>query len=220
MRSIALDLETTGLNPKEGHKIIEIGCVELVNNFPTGKVWQKYINPKRHMPEEAFKVHGLSEDFLSDKPFFAEVAQNFLEFIKDSTLIIHNSQFDLKFLNHELEMINHNTIDLNKNKIVDTIDIARKLFPGQSVSLDALCKRYKINIERKKHGALLDAELLTEVFLEMQGGRQQYMDLILDKHNKQVQRNTKKINYSKEIYKLTKEELENHEKLIEFINNY
>ncbi len=220
MRSIALDIETTGLSPIEGHKIIEIGCVELVNNFPTGRFWQKYINPQRSMPSEAFKIHGLSEDFLSDKPIFIDVAKEFLGFIKDSTLIIHNANFDLRFLNYELEAINMPPVDYNKNKVIDTIDVAKKIFPGQSVSLDALCRRYKINIERKNHGALLDAELLTEVFLEMHGGRQQFINLSSENKNENNSLKDKKVKYSRKIYELTQTELENHKKLIDFINKF
>jgi len=220
MRSVSLDIETTGFEPLEGHKIVEIGCVELIDNFPSGKIWQKYINPERSMPNDAFKVHGLSEDFLSNKPVFSDIANDFLKFIKDSSLIIHNAKFDLKFINHELEVINIKPIDIESDKIIDTIDIAKKLFPGQSVSLDALCKRYKINVDRKLHGALLDAELLTEVFLEMHGGRQQYMNLVSNFRTDKSEMDNKKIKYSKDIYNLTKEELDYHEKLLEYINNY
>ena len=217
MRKIALDIETTGLNPIEGHKIIEIGCVELLNNFPTGKTWQKYINPNRNIPQEAYEVHGLTEDFLKDKPSFQEVTEGFKSFIKNSKLIIHNSKFDIKFLNYELEAINLDPINL---EIIDTIDIARKLFPGQSVSLDALCKRYKIDIEKRKlHGALLDAELLAEVYLEMQGGRQQGINLELKKNSNDKKVNRENIKYSKKIYKLKKEEINSYNKLLASIKN-
>ncbi len=177
MRSITLDIETTGLSFLEGHKIVEIGCVELLNNFPSGKTWQRYINPERSMPEEAFKIHGLSKSFYHNKPVFSDIIKDFLNFIKDSDLIIHNSRFDLPFINYELEINNSKALDPKKNNIIDTLKIARKMFPGQSVSLDALSRRYKVNIERKNHGALLDAEILAEVYLEMNGGRQQNINL-------------------------------------------
>ena len=219
MRKITLDLETTGLNPLEGHKIIEIGCVELINNFPTGNTWQTYINPKRNIPQEAFEIHGLTEEFLENKPFFKDTIDEFLNFIKDSDLIIHNAKFDMKFINYELEANNLNPI-LN-NKIIDTIDIAKNMFPGQSNSLDALCKRYKIDLEKRKfHGALLDAELLAEVYLEMQGGRQQGFDLKNEYIDSKKKIDIKNIQYSKKIYKLTKEEIENNIKLMKSIKSY
>ena len=177
MRSVTLDIETTGLSFLEGHKIVEIGCVELLNNFPSGKTWQTYINPERDIPEQALKIHGLSEEFLYNKPLFSEVVEDFLNFIKDADLIIHNARFDLPFINYEIEKINKKIIDTNKTKIIDTLSLAKKMYPGQSVSLDALSKRYKINIEEKIHGALLDAEILAEVYLEMNGGRQQNINL-------------------------------------------
>ena len=178
MRSITLDIETTGLSFLEGHKIVEIGCVELLNNFPSGKTWQRYINPERSIPEEAFKIHGLSNEFLSNKPVFSDIIDDFLNFIKDSDLIIHNSRFDLPFINYELEINNSKALDPKKNNVIDTLNLARKMHPGQSVSLDALSRRYKVNIERENHGALLDAEILAEVYLEMNGGRQQNINLI------------------------------------------
>ena len=219
MRKITLDLETTGLNPLEGHKIIEIGCVELINNFPTGNTWQTYINPKRNIPQEAFEIHGLTEEFLENKPFFKDTIDEFLNFIKDSDLIIHNAKFDMKFINYELEANNLNPI--SNNKIIDTIDIAKNMFPGQSNSLDALCKRYKIDLEKRKfHGALLDAELLAEVYLEMQGGRQQGFDLKNEYIDSKKKIDIKNIQYSKKVYKLTKEEIENNIKLIKSIKSY
>ena len=174
MREIVLDTETTGLSPAEGHRIVEIGCVELINHVvsdrPEGKR-QFYINPERPMPEEAFAVHGLSDEFLSSKPVFAEIADDFLEFIGDAPLIIHNAEFDMKFLNAELQ-----TLDLPalpRSRAIDTLAIARKKFPGAQASLDALCRRYDIdNTGRTLHGALLDSTLLAEVYLELIGGRQ------------------------------------------------
>ena len=219
MRKITLDLETTGLNPLEGHKIIEIGCVELINNFPTGNTWQTYINPKRNIPQEAFEIHGLTEEFLENKPFFKDTIDKFLNFIKDSDLIIHNAKFDMKFINYELEA--NNLKPISNNKIIDTIDIAKNMFPGQSNSLDALCKRYKIDLEKRKfHGALLDAELLAEVYLEMQGGRQQGFDLKNEFIDSKKKIDIKNIQYSKKIYILTKKEIENNKKLMKSIKSY
>ena len=206
MRSITLDIETTGLSFLEGHKIVEIGCVELLNNFPSGKTWQRYINPERSMPEEAFKIHGLSEEFLSNKPVFSDIIDDFLNFIKDSDLIIHNSRFDFPFINYELEINNRKALDPKKNKVIDTLNLARKMHPGQSVSLDALSRRYKINIERENHGALLDAEILAEVYLEMNGGRQQNINLTETVNKTKKNTNTQIYDYSKKIYEVTDQE--------------
>lgn len=176
MREIALDTETTGLDPLSGHRVIEIGCVEMNDRIRTGKTFQAYINPERDVPEEAFRIHGLSNAFLADKPVFAAVAQEWLEFIGDSRLVIHNAQFDLKFLNFELELLNLPHIPYDR--ATDTIGIARRKFPGAPAKLDALCKRYNIDLSaRTKHGALLDAELLADVYLELMGGRQATMAL-------------------------------------------
>ena len=219
MRSITLDIETTGLSFLEGHKIVEIGCVELLNNFPSGKTWQRYINPERPMPEEAFKIHGLSDEFLFNKPVFSDIIDGFLNFIKDSDLIIHNSRFDLPFINYELEINKSKALDPKKNKIIDTLNLARKMYPGQSVSLDALSRRYKINIERENHGALLDAEILAEVYLEMNGGRQQNIILTERVNNKKKSTNAQTYDYSKKIYKVTDQEEKKHQELLNFINN-
>ena len=220
MRSIALDIETTGLSFLEGHKIVEIGCVELLNSFPSGKTWQRYINPERLMPEEAFKIHGLSEEFLSNKPVFSDIIDDFLNFIKDSDLIIHNSRFDLPFLNYELETNKRKALDPKRNNVIDTLNLARKMHPGQSVSLDALSRRYKINIERENHGALLDAEILAEVYLEMNGGRQQNINLVESVNKIKKSTNAKIYNYSKKIYEVTDQEKKNHQELLDFINNF
>jgi len=169
-REIVLDTETTGLSAKTGDKIVEIGCVELFNHIPTGKNYHAYINPERDMPEGAFRVHGLSEEFLSDKPIFAKVKDGFLQFIEDSPLIIHNAPFDMGFLNAELSQNNGQPL---QNKVIDTVQLARQKHPGARVGLDALCKHYGIdNSRRTLHGALLDSEILAEVYLELIGGRQ------------------------------------------------
>lgn len=169
-REIVLDTETTGLSPAEGHRIVEIGCVELINHVPTGRHHHVYINPARDMPEEAFRVHGLSEEYLRDKPLFKEVAQGFVDFIGDATLVIHNAPFDMGFLNAELEWTGRTRLT---NAVIDTVMLARKVHPGARVSLDALCRHYGIdNSRRTLHGALLDSEILAEVYLELIGGRQ------------------------------------------------
>jgi len=171
MREIVLDTETTGFDPTTGHRIVEIGCVELINHMPTGETYHVYLNPERDMPEEAFKVHGLSEEFLSDKPLFADQAEKFVAFIGDARLVIHNADFDMKFLNWELQMLGYPTMP--RDRALDTVAMARKRFPGSPVSLDALCRRFGIdNSKRDKHGALLDAELLAHVYLELIGGRE------------------------------------------------
>ena len=171
MREIVLDTETTGLEPDEGHRIVEIGAVELNNHLPTGRTYHQYINPQRDMPDEAFAVHGLSIDFLSDKPVFTDVAQAFLDFVDGGKLVIHNAAFDMKFLNAELTWASKPL--LGDDQAVDTLQIARRRFPGAQNSLDALCRRFGIdNSAREKHGALLDSEILAEVYLELVGGRQ------------------------------------------------
>ena len=177
MRRIALDTETTGLNPLDGHRIVEIGCVELDINIPTGKEWHTYLNPQRTMPEAAFAVHGLDDSFLSNKPLFKNISSDFLNFIKGAELVIHNARFDIGFLNNELKLANLPIINIEKS--IDTVQLARQTIPGAAASLDALCKRFNIDLsQRGKHGALLDAQLLAEVYLELTGGRQS--SLILD----------------------------------------
>lgn len=177
MREIVLDTETTGLDPNAGHRVIEIGCIELMNHIPTGVTFHRYINPERAMPDEAFAVHGLSEAFLAQHPVFAAVAAEFLEFVGDAKLVIHNAAFDIKFLNAELERLEHPPIPLAR--AVDTVQMARQRFPGAQASLDALCRRFEIdNSRRDKHGALLDAELLAQVYVELNGGRQIGLSLI------------------------------------------
>ena len=171
MREIVLDTETTGFDAVGGDRLVEIGCIELMNHVPTGKTFWKYLNPERDMPTAAFQVHGLSAEFLSDKPRFAEVADQLLEFIGDAPVIAHNAEFDMKFINVELERHGKPTIPLER--AVDTVAMARKKFPGAPASLDALCKRFNIdNSSRSLHGALLDAQLLADVYLELMGGRQ------------------------------------------------
>lgn len=171
VREIILDTETTGLDPATGDRIVEIGAVELLNHLPTGRTFHVYINPERDMPKEAEAVHGLSSAFLKDKPVFAAIAQDFIDFIGDAVLIIHNASFDMAFINAELGFLRMPSIP--PERVVDTLHIARQKHPGAANSLDALCRRYGIdNSRRTKHGALLDSELLAEVYLELIGGRQ------------------------------------------------
>jgi DNA polymerase III subunit epsilon len=177
MRDIILDTETTGLDPKSGDRLVEIGCIELVNMFPTGRSHHVYINPDRTMPREAFAVHGLSDAFLADKPRFDDIADAFLAFIGDSRLVIHNAQFDMGFINFELKKSGRPTIA--DDRVLDTLALARRKHPGAPASLDALCSRYGVDSSKRvKHGALLDAELLAEVYIELNGGRQADLGLI------------------------------------------
>lgn len=171
LREIVLDTETTGLDPASGHRVVEIGCVEMIGHVRTGSHFHTYLNPGRDMPPEAERIHGLSGAFLKDKPVFKTVARAFLEFIGDSPLVIHNAGFDLKFLNYELDVLGLPLIGMER--ATDTVLMSRKMFPGSPANLDALCKRFNIDLSaRTKHGALLDAELLADVYLELKGGRQ------------------------------------------------
>ncbi|WP_038035564.1 DNA polymerase III subunit epsilon [Thermopetrobacter sp. TC1] len=171
MREICLDTETTGLKPQEGHRVIEIGAVELNNHIPTGRTFHVYLNPERDVPEDAVKVHGLTAEFLADKPRFADVVDSFLEFIGDAPLVIHNAEFDRGFLNWELSIVGREPIP--PERCIDTLEIARRKFPGAQNTLDALCRRFGVdNSARDLHGALLDAQLLAAVYVELIGGRQ------------------------------------------------
>ncbi len=176
MREIVLDTETTGLDPAAGHRIVEIAGLELVNHVETGAQFHHYIDPQRDMPEEAFRIHGLSQEFLSGFPPFAGIVDEFLAFLGDATLVIHNAEFDMKFLNAELALLGRPALE--RGRAVDTVAIARRKFPGSQVSLDALCRRFEIdNSQRTLHGALLDTQLLAEVYLELIGGRQPGLEL-------------------------------------------
>ena len=184
MREVVLDTETTGLNPDKGDRIVEIGAIELVNHIPTGSTFHCYLNPllEGEMPIESFKVHGLSVDFLSDKPLFSEIIENLIMFVGCSKLIIHNAKFDVGFINYEIQRLENSNFDvydklpykeIQSENIVDTLEIAKKLYPGKSVSLDSLCIKFGIDNKRKgKHGALIDSEILSEVYLELVGGKQ------------------------------------------------
>ena len=176
MREIVLDTETTGLDPANGDRVVEIGCVETMHHIATGEIFHVYINPERDMPQEAFNVHGLSEEFLSDKPVFAEIIGDFMTFIGDSPLVIHNAEFDMRFLNAEFKKLGRPL--LPRERAIDTVAMARRKFPGAQANLDALCRRFEIDLSRRdKHGALLDAELLADVYLQLCGGLQPGLEL-------------------------------------------
>lgn len=176
MREIVLDTETTGLDPDSGDRLVEIGCIELINLVPTGATYHQYVNPQRDMPEGAFAVHGLSAAFLAGHPVFAQIVDGFLAFIGDARLVIHNAEFDMRFLNAELRRAGRPT--LSGDRVLDTLALSRRRFPGASASLDALCRRFGVDASgRTLHGALLDSQLLAEVYLELMGGRQTGLDL-------------------------------------------
>lgn len=219
MREIVLDTETTGLKPEEGHRIVEIGCVELHNLVPTGKTFHQYINPERDMPAEAFQVHGLSDAFLSDKPLFSQVVGDFLDFVGDAKLVIHNAAFDMGFINAELRTLGFAPIPMSV--AIDTVRIARDKFPGAQASLDALCRRFGIdNTARTKHGALLDAELLAEVYLELMGGRQRGFGLTEEKRQgAAIARPVERVARPARTYENTVDELSAHKKFLERLVN-
>lgn len=211
MREVVLDTETTGFNPDEGDRIVEIGCVELINHIPTGRTYQQYVNPERSMPPGAFAVHGLSDAFLADKPIFALVVEEFLAFIQDSQLVIHNASFDLKFLNAELKRLQRKPIAWKR--AVDTVEVARKKFPGAPANLDALCRRFEIDLsDRELHGALKDLHLLAAVYLELLGGRQPGLVLAKTVHDTDVTRTYKRV---PRLVQPTPEEAALHEAFID-----
>ncbi|MCE3255112.1 MAG: polymerase epsilon subunit [Rickettsiaceae bacterium] len=217
MREICLDTETTGLDPKDGHRIIEIGCIEIIGKVRTGKSFHVYINPEREVPEEAVKIHGITGEFLKDKPKFLEVVKDFLAFIADSKLVIHNAGFDMKFINHHLRGCNLEIIE--RGNVVDTLEIARNKFPGAGNSLDALCKRFSIDASRRvKHGALLDAELLADIYIELMGGNQISMFDIGFEAKKTIQKDDKistdSSSYPERKFPLNEEEIKAHKDFI------
>ena len=211
MKEIVLDTETTGISIDEGHRIVEIGCLELDNLNISKKKFHCYLNPERKVSEKAFKVHGYSDDFLSSKKKFAEIVDNFLDFIENKRLIIHNADFDISFLNNELKILGKNKLN---NEIVDTLQIARNKFPGSSASLDALCKRYKIdNSKRTTHTALIDCELLTKVYINLIDQKEPALDFhagekVLDKEK------SKNLVYFKKVIEPSEEELKNHDRYL------
>ena len=207
MKEIVLDTETTGISVKEGHRIVEIGCIELDNLIPTKNKFHCYLNPERKVSEEAFEVHGYSDSFLSDKMKFGEVADDFLKFIKNKRLIIHNAEFDLSHLNNELKILGKEKID---NEIVDTLSLARNKFPGSQISLDALCKRYRIdNSKRVQHTALIDCDLLAKVYINLIDQKEPTLDF-KNKEEEVSKLNTGKVIYSTKVIKPSPEELKNH----------
>ncbi len=218
-REIVLDTETTGLDPATGHRIVEIGCVELMGGVRTGKEFHTYLNPERDMPEEAERVHGISAKFLADKPVFAEKVDDFLEFLQDSPLVIHNAGFDMRFINAELAKLGFGPIPMER--AVDTVLIARKKFPGSPASLDALCKRFNIDLSgRDKHGALLDAQLLADVYLELLGGRQAMM--LLEEEVEAVSLKvaaTSRVQRAPREFAIPEEELAAHGAMVEKLRN-
>ena len=211
MKEIVLDTETTGLSVKDGHRIVEIGCIELENLVPTKNKFHCYLNPERKVSEQALKVHGYTDQFLSDKKKFVDVVDDFLNFIKDKRLIIHNAEFDLSHLNHELKILNKEPI---KNEIIDTIILAREKFPGSSTSLDALCKRYRIdNSKRTQHTALIDCDLLGKVYINLIDQKEPTLNF----QNQEIERNEvsiKNVLYFKKVIKPTDQEKINHEKYL------
>ena len=215
MRQIVLDTETTGLSPNDGDRLVEIGCLEIVNQVATGNTFHRYINPERDVPKGAFNVHGLSAEFLRDKPKFAEVVEAFLEFIGDDPLVIHNASFDMGFLNHELKRAGRQPLAFER--AVDTLMIARKRFPGAQNSLDALCRRFGVdNSNRVKHGALLDAELLAEVYLELMGGRQPglVLDASLDTRKIEIVAVERRVRPAPLPARITEEERASHDAFV------
>ena len=211
MLEVILDTETTGISTTEKHRIVEIGCIELDNQIPTKKIFHEYLNPQRSVSEDAYKVHGYSDNFLSDKKTFSEIAENFLNFLKDKTIIIHNAPFDLSFLNYEFKLIGRKGIDTQN--VIDTLAIARQKYPGSQNSLDALCKRFNVdNSRRKKHNALIDCQLLKEVYINLVDQKEPKLNLENDKilDSKFENQIYKKKNNSKIIVKANNDELKLH----------
>ncbi len=213
MKEIVLDTETTGLSVEEGHRIVEIGCVELNNLIPTSNKFHYYLNPGKKVSKEALKIHGYTDDFLSDKKKFKEIVHEFLEFIKGKRLIIHNAEFDLSHLNNELELIGKNKIE--KQNIIDTLELARNKFPGSGISLDALCKRYRIdNSKREKHTALIDCELLTKVYINLIDQREPSLNFSTKNDNNSNIMNIRSKDYCKKIVVPTTKELKLHKEYL------
>ena len=215
MLEVILDTETTGLSTISNHKIVEIGCVELNNQIPTNKIFHTYLNPQRPVSEDALKVHGYSDKFLSDKKVFSEIVEEFLNFIEGKKLIIHNAPFDLSFLDYELKLVNKKTI--NRKDVIDTLELARSKYPGAQNSLDALCKRFKIdNSKREKHSALVDCQLLKEVYINLLDQKEPKLDLeSKDIPDTKLNNQAYEIkNIQRKVIKISEEELELHKKFI------
>ena len=219
MTEIFLDIETTGLSFKDNHKIVEIACVQTTELIPNNRIFHKIINPERVVPEEAFKIHGFSTEYLKDKPTFSDIAEEFISFIKDYDLIIHNASFDIPFINHELKLLKKDII--KNNKIIDTLNLARNKFPGSSNSLDALCKRFNVDLSRRtKHNALLDCDLLREVYINLLDVKEPKLSFSSNMNEKIV--SDKILNYSKKIVNPTPVETKNHDNFLknELKKNY
>jgi len=221
MSEIVLDTETTGLAVRDGHRIVEIGCIELNDLVPTKNVFHCYLNPERKVSEKAFETHGYSDEFLSDKNKFKDIADQFLNFIEGKKIIIHNAEFDIGHLNNELSIVGKKKID--EKKVIDTLEIARNKFPGSSISLDALCKRYKIdNSKREKHTALIDCELLAKVYINLLGQKEPTLDFSDLKPSNDTIENQDALEYSKKIINPSEIEIKNHKEFISknFKKNY
>ncbi len=209
MKEIVLDTETTGLLVKDGHRIVEIGCIELDNLVPTKNIFHCYLNPERKVSEKAFEVHGYSDEFLSNKKKFSDIADIFLDFIKDKKIVIHNADFDIGHLNNELKLLGRN--ELKKENIVDTLEIARNKFPGSGISLDALCKRFRIdNSRREKHTALIDCELLSKVYINLLGQKEPKLNFLDEDEKNKINKDKIKTDYSKKIVTLSSIEIQEH----------
>ena len=219
MKEIVLDTETTGISVKDGHRIVEIGCIELENLVPTKNKFHCYLNPERKVSEKAFKVHGYSDDFLKKQKKFKEICDEFLYFIKNKRLIIHNAEFDIEHLNNELSILGKNNLE---NELIDTLILARDKFPGSAANLDALCKRYRIdNSKREKHTALIDCELLAKVYINLIDQKEPTLDFQIQNQNNQ-EKNNPTISYYKKVISATKEEIKLHEEYLkkELKKNY
>ena len=213
MKEVILDTETTGLDVKDGHRIVEIGCLELDNFVLTSNKFHCYLNPERKVSEQALKVHGYTDTFLSSQKKFSQIVEEFLEFIKDKRLVIHNASFDLSHLNNELAILGKNKI--NTNNVIDTLELARKKFPGSQNSLDALCKRYKIdNSKRAKHTALIDCELLSKVYINLTDQKEPVLDFKIGNPIKEVEKSNEKIKYFDKVIKPTEEEIKLHKNFL------
>ena len=213
MREIILDTETTGLSVKDGHRVVEIGCIELNDLIPTKKTFHTYLNPERKVSESAFNVHGYSDEFLSDKKKFKEIANDFLEFIKDKKIIMHNAEFDMMHINNELSLIGLN--EIKKDQVIDTLEIARNKFPGSSLSLDALCKRYSIdNSKREKHSALIDCELLSKVYVNLLDQKEPSLNFSPPKKNNNNEIDKLNNYYAKKIVYADENELKLHKSFL------
>ena len=215
MKEIVLDTETTGLSVKDGHRIVEIGCIELDNLVPTKNIFHFYLNPERKVSEKAFEVHGYSDQFLSTKQKFGEIADDFLDFIKDKKIIIHNAEFDIGHLNNELSIVGKPKI--NNSNVIDTLELARNKFPGSGISLDALCRRFRIdNSKREKHTALIDCDLLAKVYINLIDQKEPRLNLVEDNETK-ITLSQGELEYYKKVITPSEEELLNHN---EFLKNY